>query len=280
MTDGMEFPFSDADFLRLSTLITARTGIELPPHKKALVYGRLARRLRALGLKDFTSYVNAIEHDLKNKNNDEMLAAIQAVTTNVTAFFREAHHFDLLPQHLDRLLAAHGELHIWSAACSSGEEAWSLAMVVAEWRKTHPNAPVSLLATDIDTTVLAKAKAGVYTLPPAEVAAHPLLKRYLVDDGPARLPHERRYKVAQHLLPQVTFRQLNLIENWRLPQRQQVVLCRNVIIYFGRDTKVKLFANIADHMAPQGLLCIGHSESLLGVSDAFTPLGRTAYLRA
>ncbi len=275
----MEFPFTDADFNRLSTLITKRTGIELPEHKKALVYGRLARRLRALNLKDFSSYIKSLEENVKRGNEEELVTAIQAVTTNVTSFFRESHHFDVLKEQLPILLQKHGEVRIWTCACSTGEEPWSLAMVVAEFKKNNPDARISITASDLDKDAIAKAEKGVYPLRPEDVSAHPLLKKYLKPGEAARLPGEVSYTIDSRLRPLVSYQQLNLIEDWKLPHKMHIIFCRNVIIYFGKQTKVTLFEKVAAHTHMGGLLFIGHSETMLGVSDAFKLLGRTAYER-
>lgn len=277
LLEQMEFPFSDSDFEQLSLLITKRTGIELPSHKKALVYGRLARRLRALGLKDFTSYIKMMDDKIKQGNEEELITAIQAVTTNVTSFFRESHHFDVLREALPKMLAEHGEVRIWSSACSTGEEPWSIAMVVAEFCKNNPDAKVSILASDIDNAAIAKAQKGSYTLRPEELKVHPLMGKYLKDTGPARMPHERTYSIDQNLRPYVQFKQLNLIEDWRLPKAAHIVFCRNVIIYFGRETKTGIFERMNRSMVSGGLLCIGHSETLLGISSAYKLIGRTTY---
>lgn len=283
LTAGLEFRFDTDDFNRLRDLITARTGIVLHDHKKVLVYSRLSRRLRTLGLKSFAEYLTLLTNGTAPAN-DELMNLINAMTTNVTAFFREPHHFTLLADRLPGLVERFGRLSLWSAAASTGEEPWSIAMTCAQVEERLGRTVGALSATDIDTTVLARARAAEYLLDPADVAAQLLMKKYLREGATASpdpvRPTHRLFQVADALRPRVTFSALNLIEPLPWPDgSRHVVFCRNVVIYFSKETQRKLFAEMARVIPSGGLLCIGHSESLFGVTDSFRLLGRTAYER-
>lgn len=280
----MEFTFTDKDFAKLGNLVTGYAGIVLGESKKMLMYSRLAKRVRAMGCTSFAEYINRIEAASAAGDNEELLNIINAMTTNVTKFFREEHHFHGLKEQLPELVKKFGKVHIWSCAASTGEEPWSIAMTVAEFLRTNPQAQVTINATDLDTHVLEKAKRGRYTLAPNVVAEHPLLKKYLNQIGEAE--HHAitgsiaEYEVDPKVKKLVTFGQLNLIKPFPATlAKAHVVFCRNVIIYFDKPTKIKLFEQIAKTMPEGALLCIGHSESLLGVSDAFTAQGKTMYRR-
>lgn len=280
----MEFPFTDKDFLKLSTLVTGYAGIVLGEHKKMLMYSRLAKRVRAQGCASFAEYIQKIEAASAAGHTDELLNIVNAMTTNVTKFFREEHHFHALKEQLPCLVEKFGKVHIWSCASSTGEEPWSIAMVVAEFLKLHPQANITLTATDLDTTVLEKARTGRYSLQPKVVEEHPLLKKYLQRTSEVQnhaiTGDIADYEVAPSLKPLVRFSPLNLIKPFPASlQKAHVLFCRNVIIYFDKPTKVTLFKQFAQNMPEGGLLCIGHSESLLGVSDAFMAEGKTMYRR-
>lgn len=278
-----EFAYTDADFEALRDLITPRVGIMLPDSKRTLVYTRLSRRLRHHNLTNFKEYIAQVQAELKRGEQEELTHIINAITTNVTAFFREDHHFIDLAEQLPNLLAKFGKLRLWSAACSSGEEPWSVAMVVAEFLKKNPTADVKILATDLDQNMIDRAKAGVYSLAEDAWKADRRLKTWLEPLPEEERPHplgHKQYKVKEELRKLVTFQPINLIEPWRLPWNEiHVVFCRNVVIYFSKDTQRVLFAQMAKHMPVASRLYIGHSESLINVSTVFKHLGRTAHER-
>lgn len=266
-----EFEFSERDFRCVCALIYQRAGIALSDSKRELVYGRLARRLRALRCDSFASYLACLEDEA----SPEWEAFTNALTTNLTAFFREKHHFDMLAEHLHASKA--GVQRIWSAAASTGEEAYSIAMTVAQsMRRTSDD--VRILATDIDTNVLAVGERGVYPLERLDAIPADLRQRFFLrgtghNEGLAR--------VSARLRQMVRFRRLNLLASaWPMRQRFDVVFCRNVLIYFDKETQRALLRRMAQHIAPGGLLFIGHSESLNTERELFEPLGRTAYRRA
>lgn len=270
--EGMEYRFSDRDFDYLRRLIRARTGIVLADAKRTMVYGRLVRRLRALGLADFGQYCRLLEQEPER----EIGELINAITTNLTAFFREPHHFTylrdrVLPQLRERN-AATRRLRVWSAACSTGEEPYSIAMVLAEalgadwdWR---------ILASDLDTEVLARAERGVYAAERVAGIERARLERWFLRGRGVR---HGWVKVRPELGEKLRFRRINLTEPLPLRAPLDVVFCRNVVIYFDKATQRELFARLADCMAPGAHLFIGHSESLFRVADQFELIGQTIY---
>ena len=283
MSDNMEFTFSDKDFKNISQLVTNHSGIMLPEHKRMLVYSRLAKRVRALKMDSFSSYIGKLEADLARGDNTELLEVVNAMTTNVTKFFRENHHFEALATHLPELGAKFGTVKIWSCASSSGEEPWSIAMVAAEAMKAHKNLKIDIHASDLDSNMIARTKAGVYKLPPQEVAENPLMKRYLKQVGEVEKQalhgEVGTYEVRPELKNLMTLSQVNLIHPLPKHMKTHVVFCRNVIIYFDKASKIKLFENLAQLMPEGGLVMIGHSESLSGITTCFDSLGKTIYRR-
>jgi chemotaxis protein methyltransferase CheR len=271
-----EFPFSDRDYRRIREIAKSRFGLDLGESKRALVYGRLARRLRALGLPDFASYLELIE----DADAEESHCLINALTTNVTHFFREEHHFD----HLDKTFfpsvlarpALDRKVRIWSAGCSSGEEPYSLAMVAREFldAAAMPALDLKILATDIDSDVLARARKAFYELrrsaqlTPARLAQHFM-------SAPEHGAHT--YQVVERTRNLVTFNQLNLLEPWPMRGPFDAIFCRNVMIYFDRATKMNLVRRFTEYLRPGGFLFLGHSESLVDPVAGLTGCGKTIY---
>ncbi len=270
-----EFSFSDEDFEALRLLVKSLTGINAGEHKRELIYSRLSRRLRALGLTSFRDYRKRVAAD-----PGELVQLVNAITTNLTAFFRERHHFDYLRDEVLRPLAANPRgtrrLRIWSAGCSSGEEPYSIAMTVLDAIADLPRWDVRILATDLDSDVLARARAGVYPLDrlrglgPGELARFFDERR---DHGAAA------WRVKPQVAALVTFKQLNLIHALPMKGPLDVIFCRNTVIYFDKDTQRDLFARMAVLQRPGDLLFLGHSESLFKVSTDYTLIGRTIYRR-
>ncbi len=267
-----EFSLSDEEFAFLGALATAHTGIAFPPHKRDLMYGRLVRRLRATGCESFAQYCAWLQGDDAAEEIDEM---VNAVTTNLTSFFREAHHFEHLARELVVPFAQSAEarrLRIWSAGCSSGMEAYSIAMTLLAADAHIARRDAKILATDIDSRMLAAARAATY-------AASDL----------ARIPEAHRHGLMTHadgsatlhpsLQQLVAVRQLNLMNAWPMQGKFDAIFCRNVVIYFDKKTKQRLFERFAEALVPHGLLYIGHSENLTGISDRFRLVGRTTYRR-
>ena len=269
-----EFQLTDKDFRFIRQFIAREAGIELSDAKRNLVYGRLSRRLRTLGLSSFSDYCKRLE----SVDDEELEHCVNALTTNLTSFFREAHHFDFLQQRLlPTLLKEKREpvLRAWSAGCSTGEEPYSLAMVLAEC--VPPDWSIKLLATDLDSSVVATGAAGQYTLERITGISDARRKRWFLRGKGAQ---EGQVRVRQELRDRVTFRRLNLLEPWPMQQKFDFIFCRNVVIYFSKDTQRILFDRFADQLMPHGHLFIGHSETLYRVSDRFKPLGNTVYQRA
>lgn len=270
-----EFDFTQADFESLRTLVKEQSGITLGEAKRELVYGRVSRRLRALGLSAFADYRRVLAGP---EGQDEMIEFINAVTTNLTSFFRESHHFDFLrDEYLKQKVAdARGSrrLRIWCSAASTGEEPYSIAISVAEAIPDWERWDIRVLATDLDTNVLQTCVNGVY----GEDRVHGMQKSRLDRFFDAVGDRGRRqYKVKPELAKMISFRQLNLMHPLPMKGPIDVVFCRNVIIYFDKDTQRALFSRIAPLQRPGDVLILGHSESLLKVSDAWTLMGKTIY---
>ncbi len=270
------FEFTDQDFSRLRELVYQHTGIRMADNRRDLIYGRLSRRLRALGMHSFSDYCALIE----DGHEDELEAFTNAVTTNLTAFFREAHHFDylantVLPELLQRKQTSQ-QIRIWSAGCSTGEEPYTLAMILQESIPDLHNWDVRILATDLDSDVLAKASAGIYEQQNIQRALGDRLKRWFRKGSGS---HKGKAKVLPQLQELISFRKLNLMENWPMKGSFDIIFCRNVLIYFDKPTQKKLFDRFADILTPKGHLFIGHSESPLDLTDRFTLIGQSVYQR-
>jgi chemotaxis protein methyltransferase CheR len=272
-----EFAFGNEDFEALRKLVKQITGINLSDQKRELVYGRLARRLRALRLRSFAEYRELLATD----GGQEIVEFCNAITTNLTAFFREPHHFEYLREHVLAPLVANTNgtrrLRIWSAGCSTGEEPYSLAMTVLETLPDLRRWDVRILATDLDSDVLERGRRGVY--------AEDRLKN-LSAQRRARFFSERRardgvwFEASAELKSLITFKQLNLMHTLPMRGPLEAIFCRNVVIYFDKDTQRELFARIAQLQRPGNLLFLGHSESLFKVTEDYTLIGKTVYRRA
>jgi chemotaxis protein methyltransferase CheR len=264
-------PLGDREFRRIRALMRERTGIELSDAKRALCQTRLIRRLRVLGLRDYAEYVALLDDPRSN----EISELVNAMTTNVTAFFREQHHFDMLATEvLPPLVKPGARFRLWSAGCSTGEEPWSIAMVVREVFGDRPGLDIKILATDIDTQVLAHARAGIYTDDNVEPVTMARRKRFFSRGTGA---NAGRWRIADELRDLITFNQLNLFDPWPIRGAFDVISCRNVIIYFDTPNKVKLLRGFHDKLHPGGYLMLGHSESLTQGVTGFAAVGRTAY---
>jgi len=267
-----DFEFNDRDFRRVCELIHKRAGIALAPAKRDMVYGRLSRRLRALGLHSFQDYLDQLERD----GGDEWQAFTNALTTNLTSFFREPHHFEKLREEL-QARAHRAPLQIWSCAASTGEEPYSLAITACEtFGSLTP--PVRILATDVDTQVLATGAQGVY--PVERIAGlDPALKRRYFQRGTG--PNEGKCRVVPALRKLIEFRQLNLLApRYDVGGPYDALFCRNVMIYFDKPTQRGILSRLIQHMGDDGLLYTGHSENYLHAADLIQPCGRTLYKRA
>jgi chemotaxis protein methyltransferase CheR len=263
-----EFAYSAADFDRVRRLVHGRVGISLNESKQNMVYNRLVKRLRALKLSSFSAYLALLDDD----GHEEWQQFVNALTTNLSHFFREAYHFPILVDHLKAL--GRSPLRIWSAAASTGEEPYSIGMALCEaYGSVQP--PATILATDIDTAVLDSAKRGVYPLEKVEQVSAERLKRFF-QRGTGRW--EGYARVRGELSRLIEFRRLNLTEpGWDVRGPFDAVFCRNVMIYFDKQTQYAVLERIARVLAPDGLLFAGHSESFLHAADLFRPVGKTVY---
>ncbi|MGH8227939.1 MAG: CheR family methyltransferase [Steroidobacteraceae bacterium] len=271
-----EFAFGNEDFEALRALVKSLTGINLSDQKRELVYGRLSRRLRALNLASFREYRRRLAAEPR-----ELVALVNAITTNLTAFFRERHHFDYLRKEVLEPLAAHPEAHrrvrIWSAGCSTGEEAYSIAMTVAETIPDLSSWDIRILATDLDSDVLARGRAGSYSADRTQSLGRERRARFFTEhrEGNEGLA----YRVSPALASMITFKQLNLMHSLPMKGPLDVIFCRNTVIYFDKDTQRDLFARMAALQHPGDTLFLGHSESLFQVSTDYELIGRTVYRR-
>jgi chemotaxis protein methyltransferase CheR len=268
---GRDFEYTAADFERVRALIHKRAGISLSPQKMDMVYSRLARRLRMQGLGRFRDYLDRLERD----PGPEWEAFTNALTTNLTSFFREAHHFPILAGHLLER-RANARLLIWCCAASTGEEPYSIAMTAVEAFGSF-DAPVSILATDVDTQVLRKAEAGVYPAERVERLSLERMRRFLLRGTGAQ---EGMVRVRPELQRLVSFRPLNLLDpQWPVRGPFDAIFCRNVMIYFDKPTQAGVLRRFAPLMKPDALLFVGHSESLFHVAETFRLRGKTVYER-
>ena len=266
--DGLkEFDFTPRDFERVRALIYRRAGIALAAGKQEMVYSRLARRLRAVGMNSFEGYLDSLE---RNGDDAEWEAFTNSLTTNLTSFFREEHHFPVLADHVRRRDA----VQVWCCASSTGEEPYSIAMTLCEAFGTL-TPPVQILATDIDTNVLATAEAGVYPMERIERLSPERLKRFFLKGTGAK---ECLVRVRPELRKLITFRQLNLLDaSWQVSSAFDAIFCRNVMIYFDKPTQGRILERFAPLMKSDGLLFAGHSENFLYVTNAFKLRAKTVY---
>lgn len=267
-----------SEFREFRELILRETGIHLKDSKQALVASRLRKRLRHHGFTSYGEYYRYLVAQPPGSSEHRHLA--NCITTNKTDFFRESHHFDflreqVLPEVRSRSPGAVRQLRIWSAACSSGEEPYSIAITLLDARPALNNWDIKILASDIDTEVLQRAEQGIYdiervrTLPPNVLKAH-----FLNGKGEAK----GLVRVREELKKLIRFRRINFVDpNWPIRAHFDVIFCRNVIIYFDRDTQRRLFERLVKYLKPAGYLVVGHSENLYGLNDLFTPVRNTVY---
>jgi chemotaxis protein methyltransferase CheR len=264
---GREFPFSAEHFRMISERVYRFSGIRLPEGKREMVYARLTRRLRTLGLASFDDYVKYLELEPA-----EWEHCTNALTTNVTAFFREEHHFGILAKHAQAHARPDRPFRVWSAGCSSGEEPYSIAMCLAE---AIPGHAFSVLATDLDTQVLATAREAVYPLATVLRLPESRQKAYF-QRGAGR--HEGRARVRPEIATHVDFARVNLMDDaWPVEGGLDAIFCRNVMIYFDKPTQRRLVERYAALLHPHGLFFAGHAESLLDQGRCFRLRGQTVY---
>lgn len=268
-----EFIFGDKEFDAIAEIVRQHSGIILGRHKKTMAYSRLVRRLRTLGLSSFKDYCGLLRSDA---GAAELPALINAITTNLTKFFRESHHFDHLKDvALPQAFRAEGsslKLRIWSAGCSTGEEPYSIAMTLAGGTRGRSTHDIRILATDLDTGVLATASRGIYSSDALEVVPAAMRNQHMRE-----LQDDRGFQVDQQLRNLITFNQLNLLGDWPFKGGFDAIFCRNVMIYFDGPTKKILVERLASKLKLGGWLYIGHSETLLDHHPNLRLAGRTIY---
>jgi chemotaxis protein methyltransferase CheR len=273
------FQLSSADFNFLCQFVYDIAGIVLNDSKREMVYRRLTRIVRERKFPSFTAYCQLLKSD-PDKEKDYF---INAITTNLTSFFREQHHFDYMTQHeipklIKNSLTQHKRLRIWSSASSTGEEPYSIAITVLEAMKDQLEQwDAKILATDIDSNVLAAGKSGVYDERRIEDIPKKFKEKYF---HKGLGDNESKVRVDKQLQKLITFKQLNLLHDWPMKGPFDIIFCRNVIIYFDKETQQKLFARYYEMLAPGGLLILGHSENLGQYQDHFESVGRTIFRKA
>jgi len=269
-----EFPFTDSDFRFIQDLVAERTGIVLSDIKRTMVYSRIARRIRqCTGVSNFTEYCEL----LKSGDESELISFTNAITTNLTSFFREPHHFDYLASTVLPELERNKKdkkIRVWSAGCSSGEEPYSIAMTLAEHFAHRRDWDIKILATDLDFDMVERAARGVYTEERVTGLRKSHLRQY-VKRGKGQ--QQGMVRMDQRLRDMITFKQLNLLHEWPFKGPFDFMFCRNVVIYFNKDTQKVLFDRYADLLPENASLFIGHSESLFKVTDRFKSMGQTIY---
>lgn len=265
---GPDFVLTDHDFSKIRTLIHQRAGIALSPQKRQMVYSRLARRLRKLKLKEFSTYLSFLEAD---PHGDEWQLFTNALTTNLTSFFRESHHFPVLAEHV---LSCPQPVTVWCSAASTGEEPYSIAMTLIEALGNRAGA-ASVLATDIDTQVLAVGAQGIFSLEQVSKLTPERLKRFFLKGSGA---HAGKVRIRPEVAAMVKFEQLNLLDTkWAPREPFDAIFCRNVMIYFDKPTQEKILQRFAPLLKPHGLLFAGHSENFSFVNHTFRLRGKTIY---
>lgn len=265
-----EFTFTVSDFNDVTSRIYKLAGIVLQDHKKDMVYGRLARRLRVLDMNSFSEYLNFVDSP---SGSAEVQQFVNALTTNLTSFFREAHHFDHFRKEINRLVQQNPrrKLRVWCSAASTGQEPYSIAMALDQVNVTAMGQDVKVLATDLDTNVLTKCQAGLYEASQFDKMPASLRDSYFkpVSGG--------QYQVVQKLKDLLMFKQLNLLGSWPMKGPFDVIFCRNVLIYFDNETRAAVVSKMKDLLAPNGVLYLGHSESYPLSPDTVKSEGHTIF---
>lgn len=267
-----EFNFQDGDFNRVKKIVYDYAGIDLNESKKNLVYNRLSKRIRFLNMQTFAEYLNYVEA----QGESEFVHLINAITTNLTFFFRENHHFEYLANTvipgLVKANQSKKKIRVWSAGCSTGEEPYSIAIILKE--TVPPGWDAKVIATDLDSNVVDTGQRGVYQIDRLKGVTEERKKRWFLKGTGSQ---EGLVKVKPELQDVIEFGQLNLMSEWPLKDAIDVIFCRNVVIYFDKPTQSKLFNRYADRLPDNGHLFIGHSESLYKVCERFELLGQTIY---
>ncbi len=272
---GREFLFTRRDFNFLRKIANDHSGIVISEDKFNMLYSRLSRRVRTLGLRSFGEYCDYIRN---RGTNEEILELVNAITTNMTAFFRENHHFEFLSRDVVPELLRHNsgtcKIRIWSAGCSTGEEPYSISIVLRESLSGVVGWDVKIFASDVDSNALTHASRGIYSEEQVSGIPESRLRRWFLKGKGGQKGMVRMKPGVRDL---IDFGQLNLMKNWNVPEPMDVIFCRNVIIYFNRSAKITLIERFANTLKEGGYLFMGHSETLFRLTDRFETIGNTIY---
>ncbi|WP_083465798.1 CheR family methyltransferase [Salidesulfovibrio brasiliensis] len=268
----------DAEFRRFSDMIQRELGIKMPPTKKVLLQSRFQKRLRALGMSTYKEYCDYVFSDAGREAERQHM--VDVVTTNTTHFFREPKHFDILTNKVLpefwRTIGSSREIRIWSAGCSSGEEPYTLGMVLSDFAEKHNGFKFSITATDISFQILQRARNAVYPLEKADEIPQQYKKKYLLK---SKDPKKPLMKIDKKVRDRVSFKQINFMDDFRMDQKMDIIFCRNVVIYFDRPTQEVLFDKFCNFIRTDGYLFIGHSESLSGMRLPIKQMAPTVFKR-
>lgn len=269
-----EFKLRRKEFKAIRSIVYDRTGITLKDNKEEMVYSRLSRRIRALGIQDFRTYLEFLHSD---EGEEEAVDFVNAMTTNLTRFFRESHHFQHLRHEVlrpkieaARLGLAERKVRIWSAGCSSGMEPYSIAMTVKASLPARERWDARILATDIDTNMLNRGREGVYREQDAENVPPRLAAKYIKMAGGKAV-------MADEIKGLISFKYMNFMERWPVKAKFDVIFCRNVMIYFDKATQTKLVRGFVNQLVPGGVLYVGHAEALVANFEDLVGVGRSAF---
>ncbi|MCQ2613445.1 MAG: protein-glutamate O-methyltransferase [Treponemataceae bacterium] len=279
MTDSLSQTktLSQSEFRTISEYIQQNVGIQMPESKKIMVQSRLMHRLRALKLNNYSEYIDYVFN--KDKSGNELTIMIDSLTTNKTEFFREADHFSFMTNSVlpEMISKGHKSLKLWSAGCSSGEEPYTLSIVLKEYMRNHPGtlSGFSLLATDISTKVLDQAVNGIYDAEETDGMNFEMKKRYFLK---SKNPEERIVRVKPEIRSCVTFRQLNFMDSsYPISDIFNIIFCRNVLIYFDKPTQENIISKFLRHLEIGGYLFLGHSETIFGMDLPLETVAPTVY---
>jgi len=264
----------DKEFKQLSEYIEDEVGIKLPPVKRSLLESRLQKRLKTLGIVDFKEYCNHVFHSTEGAT--EVIEMIDAVTTNKTDFMREPAHFEyMVHEALPELIKTRGSINLWSAACSSGQEPYNMAMFMEEFISRMKTVDYSVIATDISKSSLQKAREAVYNTRDIDVVSDRFKKQYFLR---SKKPGSELVRIKPEIRNRVTFQGINLMKDqYGLRKKFDIVFCRNVLIYFNKENQTKVIQRIIDHMTDGAYLFLGHSESLAGMRNELVSVGSSVY---
>ncbi|MBP3416022.1 MAG: protein-glutamate O-methyltransferase [Spirochaetaceae bacterium] len=272
---------SEAEFKKIAAYIEKNVGIKMPPEKRLMMQSRLSSRLKALHLDSYKQYIDYVFSG-KDKDNHEIIMMIDAMTTNLTEFFREPQHFDFMKGTVLPQYAAQGrnQIKIWSAGCSTGQEPYTLSMVMASYIKNNPLSSIrdySVLATDISTKVLDKAASAIYPMDAVKGIPKEIMHQYFLK---GKDPANPAVRLKQDIRSHVNFMRLNFMdEDYGFRDTLQIIFCRNVLIYFDKQNQEKVIRQFLRYLEPGGYLFLGHSETIFGMTLPFKTVAPTVFQR-